>query len=242
MATSVFECSACGHSLTARHMPWFCENCGRPETYSKSGVLGVTRAKHASEIGSDEPERTPTGDSHLDAMLQGGLVFSSTALAFGLPGTGKSRSLLRWACHIGKTLLVSLEMPEKLAVYSAKSARANIDNLYVTEDEDTWREEAFRLKPVAVVFDSFHYSQKQRVVPGSKVPRVCYELSEWAKQAQGVGLMVSHQNKRGQASGSNNLQHWPDYVFKFEKHGNSEAKVGWTKSRYCPTGSAIITI
>lgn len=241
MAT-LYQCVACEHTITARMAPCFCENCGRPESYAKTGSAQANRARHASEIGSEEPERTPTGDSHLDSILQGGLVFASTSLAFGLPGTGKSRSLLRWACHMGKTLLVSLEMPEKLAVYSAKSARADINNLYVTEDEESWKEEAFRLKPLVVVFDSFHYSQKQRVIPGSKVPRVCYELSEWAKATQGIGLMVSHQNKKGQASGSNNLQHWPDYVFKFEKHGNSEAKVSWNKSRYCPTGSAIVTI
>ncbi len=240
MAT-LFKCVACGHELAARHKPCFCDECGLPDAYCRTDSEIVNRAIHASEISNIEPERTPTGDSSLDAVLGGGLVVPSTSTAFGAAGVGKSRSCLRWACHMGKTLLVSLEMPSQLAIYSARSARANVDNLYVIESED-WREEAFRLKPVVVIIDSFHYSSKQKVVPGTKVARVFYELSEWSKANLGIGIMIAHQNKKGRVSGTTGPEHWPDYLFKFEKHGASEAKVVIPKSRYAPSGSAVITI
>jgi predicted ATP-dependent serine protease len=132
-------------------------------------------------------------------------------------------------------------MPIKLAVLSAKEARADLTQLYVIEHED-WQAEAARVKAKTVVFDSYQYSQKQRVQRGSKVPMVLHELSEWAKQTNGIGMMVAHQNKKGRVSGTTAAEHWPDYLFKFERHGNDSAKIIISKARYSPTGSAIVTI
>ena len=162
----------------------------------------------------------------------------STVTAFGVAGVGKSRSTIRWATRLGPCLLVSLEMPTPLAVLSAREARADLSQLYIVEHED-WQQEAARVKAKTIVFDSYQYSQKQRVVRGSKVPLVCYELSEWAKQNNGI---VAHQNKKGRVSGTTAAEHWPDYLFKFERHGNDEAKIIISKARYSPSGSAIVRI
>jgi predicted ATP-dependent serine protease len=132
-------------------------------------------------------------------------------------------------------------MPTKLAVLSAQGARADLSQLFIVEHED-WLPEAIRIRAKTVVFDSYQYSMKQRVVKGSKVPLVCYELSEWAKQAGGIAIMVAHQNKKGRVSGTTAVEHWPDYLFKFEQHGADEAKIVIPKSRYSPKGSAIVTI
>lgn len=190
----------------------------------------------------EDPETFPTGDQELDAVLSGGLVRPSSATIFGKAGSGKSRSAVRWATHLGSTLLVSLEMPKKLAGYSAKSARAELANLHITESETDWQSKAAKVKAGTVVLDSFHYSRKQRVLKGTKVPLICHELGEWTKQTGGIALLISHQNAKGRASGETHIEHWPDYLFKFEAHGKGESKIIVQKSRYCPIGSAIVQI
>jgi len=238
-----FECVACGVFRTARLRPLVCSECGRAETFSLLSEEGKsTNAVCALDIGAEEPARYETGDSELDTVLMGGFVRPSTLTAFGRGGTGKSRSCIRWATRLGPALLISLEMPRKLAVQSAKSARANLAELYVTESETDWQAEASRVKARTVVFDSLHYSQRQKVLKGTKTPAICHELSEWAKENDGLVFMIAHSNKRNEVSGTTAVEHWPDYLFKFAKHGASEAKITIPKARYCPTGSCVITI
>jgi predicted ATP-dependent serine protease len=196
----------------------------------------------AADIAVSEPVRFETGDSELDTVLLGGFVKPSASTLFGRGGTGKSRSAIRWATHLGTALLVSLEMPRDLAVYSAKSARANLSNLYVTDSENDWQDEAAKRKASIVIYDSFHYSQKQKVIRGTKVPILCYELEQWAKANNGIVFLICHSNKRNEVSGTTFVEHWPDYLFKFAKHGATEAKVTIPKARYCPSGSAIVTL
>lgn len=242
LVTHAFECFVCSHRRMARLKPTLCDSCGRTDTYAISeSASSDSRAVAATSVSLDALVRCPSGDDSLDSALLGGFVRPSTLTVFGIAGVGKSRSTLRWATHLGPTLLVSLEMPTNLAVLSAREARADLSQLYIVEHED-WQSEANRVKAKTVVFDSYQYSQKQRVVRGSKVPLVCYEISEWAKQNNGIGILVAHQNKKGRVSGTTAAEHWPDYLFKFERHGNSEAKVIISKARYSPTGSAIVTI
>ena len=238
-----FECVACLHKRTARLTPIICDKCGRTDTYSIIDCSSnEERAVSALSVSLETLERYATGDESLDSALLGGFVRPCTLTAFGVAGVGKSRSTLRWATRLGPCLLVSLEMPLKLAVLSASEARANLSELFITEHEDGWQAEAARVKARTVVFDSYQYSQKQRVLRGSKVPLVCHEISEWAKDNNGIGILVAHQNKKGRVSGTTAAEHWPDYLFKFEKHGNSEAKIVISKARYSPSGSAIVTI
>lgn len=242
--TQLFECAACLHQRMGRILPIFCEKCGRTDTY---GIVenspGVeSKAVSADSISLGEIPHYATGDESLDSLLLGGFVRPSTLTAFGVAGVGKSRSTLRWSTRMGSTLLVSLEMPLQLAVLSAKEARADLSKLYIVEHEDNWQSEAVRVKAQTVVFDSYQYSQKQRVLRGSKVPLVCHELSEWAKRYHGIGILIAHQNKKGRVSGTTAAEHWPDYLFKFERHGNDAAKIIVSKARYSPSGSAIVTI
>lgn len=240
---TLFECVACLTQKNSRIRPLVCNNCGRTETFSIIELASNgTPAISANDVCLAELERYATGDESLDSILLGGFVRPSTLTVFGIAGVGKSRSTLRWATRLGPSLLVSLEMPIKLAVLSAKEARADLNNLYVIEHEENWQAEAIRVNAQSVVFDSYQYSQKQRVLRGSKVPQVCHEISEWAKQTNGIGMLVSHQNKKGRVSGTTAAEHWPDYLFKFENHGSSEAKVIVSKARYSPKGSAIVNI
>ena len=241
-ARQVFECAACLHQQIGRLIPLVCDHCGRTNTHCIASVGSETQAVQATDVSLEALERFATGDESLDSALLGGFVRPSTLTAFGVAGVGKSRSTLRWATHLGNCLLVSLEMPLKLAVLSAKEARANLSKLYIIEHEDNWQAEAVRVKAQTVVFDSYQYSQKQRVLRGSKVPLVCHELSEWAKRYQGIGILVAHQNKKGRVSGTTAAEHWPYYLFKFERHGNDSAKIIISKARYSPSGSAIVTI
>lgn len=241
--THLFECVACLHRTRARLRPLYCEGCARPETYAIADSDGKSsQAVWALDIESEAPARYQTGDCELDSLLLGGLVRPSALTAFGRGGTGKSRSCLRWACNLGPALLVSLEMPAKLAVHSAKEARANLAELAVTESEDTWLAEAQRIGARSIVYDSFHYSKKQKLLKGTKTPEICYELGEWAKAANGIVFLICHSNKRNEVSGTTAVEHWPDYLLRFQKHGDSEAKITIPKSRYSPTGSCIVTI
>lgn len=239
----LYECVACLHQRTGKSRLLVCSHCHRTDTYCLIGDIGERATSVcAADIAVSEPARFETGDSELDTALLGGFVRPSTLTAFGRGGTGKSRSAIRWATHLGESLLISLEMPSELAVYSAKSARADLTKLYVTESETDWQSEAEKRKASIVIFDSFHYSQKQRVIKGTKIPVICHELGEWAKATNGIVFMICHSNKRNEVSGTTAVEHWPDYLFKFAKHGASEAKITIPKARYCPTGSAIITI
>ncbi len=239
----LFECLACQHQKTLRIRPLYCNECGRTETYSRLSDDGKsTSAVCALDITVEEPERFETGDSELDSVLLGGFVRPSASTLFGRGGTGKSRSSLRWATHIGVTLLISLEMPLRLSIHSAKSARADLAKLHITESETDWQAEASRIRARCVVFDSFHCSEKQKVIKGTKTPLICHELSTWVKANDGIVFMIAHSNKRNEVSGTTAVEHWPDYLFKFAKHGSDEAKITIPKARYCPTGSCIITI
>jgi predicted ATP-dependent serine protease len=133
-------------------------------------------------------------------------------------------------------------MPPELAVLSARQARANLSALFLVSNENGWQEEAAKVKARCVVFDSYQYSSKKRVRPGSEIPQVLDELAIWAKANQGIAILIAHQNKKGRVSGTTAAEHWPDYLFKFEPHGQSEAKVIIPKARYAPKGSAIVTI
>jgi predicted ATP-dependent serine protease len=239
----MYECVACLHQKRAKVRPLYCDNCGRPETYSLIDNLGKRdTAICAADIESTDPERYATGDESLDSALLGGFVRPSTLTAFGAAGVGKSRSCIRWATKLGPALLVSLEMPTKLAVLSARSARANLQELFVTESEIDWQSEAEACGARVVVFDSFHYSQRRAVIKGTKIPLICFELAEWAKATDGIVFMISHENKKGKASGETDIMHWPDYLFKFTRHGQTEAKVIIEKARYAPAGAAVIEI
>jgi len=197
----VFECVACLHQRSTRLVPLVCEKCGRTSTFAIAEQSNAGNAVAALSVSLENLERYATGDESLDSALLGGFVRPSTLTAFGVAGVGKSRSTLRWATRLGPCLLVSLEMPLKLAVLSASEARANLSELFITENEFGWQAEANRVKAKTVVFDSYQYSQKQRVLRGSKVPLVCHELSEWAKRNNGIGILVAHQNKKGRVSG-----------------------------------------
>jgi len=248
----LFECVACLHQKTARIRPLVCHECGRSETYSLTSEEGKRlTAVCAADVITEEPTRYESGDSELDALLLGGFVRPSTTTAFGRGGTGKSRSCIRWATHIGPTLLVSLEMPSQLAIHSAKGARANLSQLYVTESETDWESEAQRVRARTVVFDSLHYSLKQKVLKGTKTPAICFELGEWAKANNGIVFMIAHSNKRNEVSGTTAVEHWPDYLMRFSKEkpnaveaamGQEKAKITIPKARYCPTGNCVITI
>lgn len=238
-----FECVACLHRRRGRLAPLVCDNCGRTETYAISDYQETQDgAVSALSFSLETPMRYATGDESLDSALLGGFVRPSTLTVFGVAGVGKSRSTLRWATRLGPCLLVSLEMPPELAALSAKEARANLSELFITASEENWQAEAARVRARTVVFDSYQYSNKQRVRPGSKVPWVCYELSEWAKANHGLAFLIAHQNKKGRVSGTTAVEHWPDYLFKFEPHGQTEAKIIIPKARYAPKGSAIVTI
>lgn len=231
-----FECVACKHELTANIMPLYCNKCGRPETYAIIDIEDENSgAVSAESIDAEEPERFASGDPTLDSALLGGFVRPGTLTAFGKAGSGKSRSCLRWATHIGRTLLVSLEMPTKLSVLSAKNARANLKNLYITESENGFENEADKIDADIIVFDSYNYSRRKAKV-------LLEDLKEWANAVDGIVLLICHQNKKGSIKGTTDAEHWPDYLFKFAKSGHSEAKILIEKARYAPTGSAIITI
>lgn len=238
-----FQCVACLHERMAPKLPLICVECGRTNTFSLMGEPETkVTAICAADMILNDVVRYETGDTELDTLLMGGFVKPSTTTAFGRGGTGKSRSCMRWATHLGTTLLVSLEMTAELSAMSARSARADLQKLHITESEYDWQGEASRLKAQCVVFDSFHYSQKQRVIKGTKIPLICYELGEWAKANEAIVFMICHSNKRNEVSGTTAVEHWPDYLMKFAKHGANEAKLTIPKARYCPTGACVINI
>ncbi len=244
-----YECLACLTHFSSAFHPLICDSCGRENTVVIREVvedteldsaysLGQTQklAVRAIDLEAEEIPKVPTGQTEVDSLLHGGFVLPATVTVYGRAGTGKSRSSLRWATHIGTTLLVSLEMPLRLALHSATEARAKVENLFMIDDAEHMISEAERIGAECIIFDSYSYSNAKA--------SVLRDLQAWSKECAGLVFLIVHENKKARVSGTTLTEHWPDYVIQFKAHGTGtqEARVIVQKSRYSPTGACVLTI
>lgn len=191
------------------------------------------RRRAAADIPPDTTPRVPTGEPELDKILRGGFARTSTVLIFGDAGHGKTRAALRIVTSLGRSLVMSLEMPEDLTVETARSAGAELGGMFVIEDRRGWEREAEGVD--AILVDS--------VSVVTHPVRFLRELRDWATHTGGIVIAIGQVNARGKILGPNALKHWPDYVITCPPPvvpGFARLSIG--KSRYCPPGVVDVPI
>lgn len=223
-----WACTCCQHSERAHLRPVLCSNCGAPDSFlPDEQSAGAFVA--ATELKKPPAKRYATGDSDLDTVLGGGIPAGARVLVWGRGGSGKSRCALRWATRIGSTACVSLEMEEGECVRTAREAGGKISQLRITRDE------AAPLPRVrCIVYDSISEARD----PEQALER----LKDWASSTGGIVLLVCHATKAGDYRGPSTLQHWGEAEIKIRKAPQGKARAMVLKSRFCPTGSALVPL
>ncbi len=203
--------------------------CGGVSSFVK--VEGPHGLQRASQLATKPTKRYSTGVGELDTALGGGLPAGATVLLWGRGGSGKSRIALRVGTRLGSCLAVSLEMTEELCRDTAASAGGDLDQLYITRDE---QRELPRVR--CVVWDSISRTIDQDAA--------LVRLEAWAKKTGGVVLLVCHANKSGDYRGPSTLQHWPDAELRVTQARTrpGQARVRVLKSRFCACASAYVPI
>jgi predicted ATP-dependent serine protease len=125
-------------------------------------------------------------------------------------------------------------MTSGLTHEAAVGAGANLSALYPTHLLAGWQTIARKLGARAVVIDSISKTHR----PLTTTVDAC----EWARRTGHVVLLVAHENKRGQASGSTAIEHEPDTVIRVHSPDRGTATVTVEKRRASPGGSVRVTV
>ena len=173
-------------------------------------------------------ERIPTGLRRLDKTLGRGFVRKSLTLFAGHAGAGKSSLLTLVAGRIAsagrKVLYVSSE--EDLSQFSLRARRLRIPangSLFITDDAslDSLRRKALSLQPDLLIIDSIqsirHSEQGSICLENIRSARyLLAELLELKKELPSAVVLVGHETKSHEISGSAQLQHMVDLILKLE--------------------------
>lgn len=225
---SAWQCPECAAVAFRRVRPGSCAECG---AYPLEPALPTS--ERADAVSAEAPERDPTGEAELDALLGGGLVRGSRALLYGRGGTGKSRCAFRWGTHIGTTLALSLEMPVALAALSARDAGADLSRLHLLTSHESLVAEARIVGARVVIVDSL-----------SEHPDASACLRQLGELATlGVtSIYIAHRTIAGHAKGGSRVQHAPDYELFLSRAGSDDGpvRVAVRKSRFSGTGEASV--
>lgn len=224
-----WSCVVCSHHLRSGVRPELCALCGAMRSFIP--YEAPSTYERAVDVKAEQLKRYSTGDGAIDTLTGGGFPAGARVLIWGRGGSGKSRCALRWATHIGQALAVSLEMDNELCVRTAREAGACVEKLLITRDE---KAELPGKRVRCIVWDSI----SQAVEP----EQACERLSEWAARTQGIVLLVCHATKGGDYRGPSTLQHWGEAELQVRKSKRGFARVIVNKSRFCPTGSAVVSL
>lgn len=192
-------------------------------------------------------ERIPTGLRRLDKVIGRGFVRKSLTLFAGHAGAGKSSLLTlissRVASRGRKVLYVSSE--EDLSQFSMRAKRLRVepvDTLYLTEDASisSLRQKALALEPDLLIIDSIQsIRQSNEGSPCLENMRsarhLLAELLDLKKQLVSAIILVGHETKGHEISGSAQLIHMVDAVMKLDLDETTNDRVLTVKkNRFAP--------
>ena len=181
------------------------------------------------DLESTTVERIPTGLRRLDKVLGRGFVRKSLTLFAGHAGAGKSSLLTLISGRIAsvgrKILYVSSE--EDLSQFSMRAKRLRVpalNTLYLTEDASigSLRQKALALEPdllIIVSIQSIRQSNESGLCLENmrSARHLLAELLELKKQLPAAIVLVGHETKSHEISGSAQLQHMVDMVMKLDQ-------------------------
>jgi len=236
---SAFFCQNCGHETPK----WLgkCPSCNEWNTFveeliekqvpqvvafSKSGKTAKPQA--LEDIQQQEHQRIQLGDSELNRVLGGGLVYGSLILFGGEPGIGKSTLLLQLAITTLKLKVLYVSGEESDQQIKMRSERIGVTNkncfvLTETNVQNIFKQ-AEEIQPELLVIDSIQtlYSSQIESSPGSisQVRECTAQLLRYAKTSNVPVFLIGHITKEGSLAGPKVLEHMVDTVLQFEGDRN----------------------
>ncbi len=236
---SAFFCQNCGHETPK----WLgkCPSCNEWNTFveeliekqvpqvvafSKSGKTAKPQA--LDDIQQQEHQRIQLGDSELNRVLGGGLVYGSLILFGGEPGIGKSTLLLQLAITTLKLKVLYVSGEESDQQIKMRSERIGVTNkncfvLTETNVQNIFKQ-AEEIQPELLVIDSIQtlYSSQIESSPGSisQVRECTAQLLRYAKTSNVPVFLIGHITKEGSLAGPKVLEHMVDTVLQFEGDRN----------------------
>ena len=224
-STQVFVCNDCG----VEHAKWQgqCSECGAWNTLTRFSP-GKTSQRSASytgaefdirsidEVDTEVGDRFESGYAELDRVLGGGFVPGSVVLIGGDPGAGKSTLLLQVVMQLARDrecLYVSGE--ESMQQIATRSRRLKLASTQLKLASLTSVEQIESViqtqQPEVVVVDSIQVMHTDSVesMAGTvtQVRESAARLTQLAKQANIVFILVGHVTKEGNLAGPKVLEH-----------------------------------
>ncbi|OGS15534.1 MAG: hypothetical protein A3J70_08275 [Elusimicrobia bacterium RIFCSPHIGHO2_02_FULL_61_10] len=181
-----------------------------------------------AQLSSATVERIPVGLRGFDRALGRGLVRNSLILFAGHAGSGKSSLMTLVSARIAasgrKVLYVSAEEALSQFALRAKRLRVNANGtLFITAEATllSLKEKAAVIKPDVVIIDSIqslrHTGSGPLCLENLRSARhFLAELMEFKKAVPAAIVLVGHETKSGDISGSAQLQHLVDVVLKLD--------------------------
>lgn len=218
-----------------------CPGCGVEGAVStvepfreESGPLEDTEAELGTLAeSSEEIAVVRTGIDTIDSLLRG-FPTGVSATIHGNRGAGKSTLSLQIAAGLAenlrsRALVVAPEMSRKILEYTARFV-SDRSRLVPVDDHRAWRAAALRARARVLVIDSVTVFRD----PGEVVD----EAIAWARDVDGIALLLSQQNSDGQPLGRGGVAYNPDAVFEVRLHEDGSRSFSVDgKCRWAPLGS-----
>jgi predicted ATP-dependent serine protease len=191
----------------------------------------VTSLEGNSEELEQEPEFIPAGD--FGAVFTRGVPLGASQLWYGGPGTGKSRLAMRFATHLGRTLVCALEMGEEMTAQLARESGSKMVNYWTCRDtKSLWHDLPF-VEPLVVIVDSI-----QELGRGAK--GTIKRLYDWANETGGIAIHVCQVNSKGTARGGPSHAHKVDIELQLVREREGYARFVTRKNRFSlPNGEPV---
>jgi predicted ATP-dependent serine protease len=197
------RCPACGAELPVI-LPDVCV-CGTElPRFSRSPIEETDDELSADQIDASEPSYAHVEHAARRA-LGAGWVLGETWLVHGPAGSGKSRSVLRWATTTGADCYcLTLEMAPALCRSVAVQCGADLRRLFLSDKWRGWEKRIGRRRRLVV--DSVNMVDDPRDFAES--------VHEWTNCTGAVAWLIARETRRGDARGGSDLDHAADGVMR----------------------------
>jgi len=189
----------------------------------------------------EEPPRLPKIRTRLpkvDRLLGGGFVRGTTTCLHGARGAGKSTLALLAAAGLAETLrssalVVCPEMSHAILSHTARGVKDRRRLVPLRENHTAWEATARRFRFPVLLIDSISVFREPLETMTSVI--------DWARNMNGIALVILQQTKGGDAAGAAALQFNADAVLRLALEGDARRLFIDGKCRWAPKlGSTVL--